>query len=155
MQFPVAIVVCFICLLLTLTLSLSLALALSLSLSLFLSLSLALSLSRSLSLPVEPGLWVPVWSGVCVDHVYRCRQYDLQHHLSHYNALWWGWLLALWLRHSALILCCARVCLCVCVFICVCVRVCLLSILQYWFMGRFESFHLICVLCRSSSPLYT
>ena len=37
----------------------------------------------------ESSLWVPVWPGVCLDHVYLCCQYDLQHHMSHHYTLWW------------------------------------------------------------------
>lgn len=36
----------------------------------------------------EPSLRVPVWSGVRVDHVHLCCQYDLQHHVSYYYTLW-------------------------------------------------------------------
>lgn len=38
----------------------------------------------------DSGLWVPVWPGVRLDHVYICSQCDLQHHMSCYYTLWWA-----------------------------------------------------------------
>lgn len=42
---------------------------------------------------LAPGLWIPVWSSLCLDDVCFHCGHDLQHHLPHHRPFWW----VLWL----------------------------------------------------------